>query len=112
MIVDYASRFVDSKKKRLRLMAFAVVNKMDVNFPKAKVAVIMRAYRKPPRRAWCPCPESWWPNAGAQSLLVLEQALHYFHDPCKDAVADMTAGKLQGLIANTNCMEAETYARW
>ena len=47
MIVDYASMFVDSKKKRLRLMAFAVVNKMDVNFPKAKVAVIMRAYRKP-----------------------------------------------------------------
>ena len=113
--LDFASKFVDSKQRQLRLVAFATVNKMPWETPRAKVAVLMRAYRKPPSRTWCPCPEGFWPKAVTTrpgSLLVLEQALHYFHGTCKSAVADMTARKLQLLMANTNCVAAETYARW
>ena len=110
--LDFASKFVDSKQRQLRLVAFATVNKMPSDTPRAKVAVLMRAYRKPPSRTWCPCPEGFWPKADKASLLVLEQALHYFHGTCKSAVADMAARKLQLLMANTNCVAAETYARW
>jgi hypothetical protein len=44
--------------------------------------------------------------------VVSEQALQYFHSTCKPASADMPLAKLQGFMANTNCVAAETHARW
>ena len=58
--LDFAATFVDSKQRQLRLSAFATVNKMPTATPRSKMAVIMRAYRKPPSRTWCPCLESFW----------------------------------------------------
>ena len=55
-LLDSAGVFADSKQRELRLLAFAMVNKMPAETPRAKIAVLMRAYRKPPNRAWCPLP--------------------------------------------------------
>ena len=44
--------------------------------------------------------------------MVLEQALQYFHGTCKPAIADTPHAKLQSYMTNSNCVAAETYARW
>jgi len=54
-LLDFAATFVDPKQRKLRLSAFATVNRMPTTTPRSKMAVIMRAYRKPPNRTWCPC---------------------------------------------------------
>ena len=110
-LLDFAGAFVDSKQRQLRLLAFAVVNKMPAETPCAKIAVLMRAYRKPPLRTWCPCPEWFWPREEKAPLAVQEQALHYFQGTRKSAAADMPLAKLQSFMANANCAAAETYAR-
>jgi hypothetical protein len=111
-LLDFAAVFVDSKQRQLRLLAFAMVNKMPAETPRAKIAVLMRAYRKPPSRTWCPCPESFWPKEEKAPLVVLEQALQYFHGTRKHAVVDMPTATLQRFMANTYCVAAEAYARW
>ena len=111
-LLDFAATFVDSKQRQLRLSAFATVNKMPTATPRSKMAVIMRAYRKPPNRTWCPCPESFWSKEDKRSLLPLEQVLQYVSGTCRPAIMDMPLARLQSFLANTNCIAAETYARW
>ena len=77
-LLEFAATFVDSKQRQLRLSAFAMVNKMPAQTPRSKIAVLMRAYRKPPNRTWCPCPESFWAKEEKGTLLLLEQVLQYF----------------------------------
>ena len=43
---QFQSAFVDSSLRQLRFAAFAVANKVPVEFPLAKIAIIKRAYRK------------------------------------------------------------------
>ena len=45
-LLEYAQVFVDSKKRRLRLSVFGVMNKLPQSVPRTKVALIKRAYRK------------------------------------------------------------------
>ncbi len=60
-LLEFGSRFVDGKTRRLRLAAFAVANKMQNDFPRCKIAMLMRSYRKKPDSyGWCPCPEGLW----------------------------------------------------
>ena len=56
-LLDFATKFVDSKKKQLSLAAFAVVNKIPNNLSHVKMALVMRAYRLKANRTWCPVPE-------------------------------------------------------
>jgi hypothetical protein len=111
-LLDFAATFVDSKQRQLRLSAFAAVNKMPMATPRSKMAVIMRAYRKPPNRTWCPCPESFWAKEDKGTLLPREQVLQYVSVTCSPAIMDMPFARLQSFLANTNCIAAETYARW
>ena len=60
MFLEFGSMFVDQKQRRLRLSAFAEVNKFPLEAPRCKLAALMRAYRKTPCRTWCPTPESAW----------------------------------------------------
>ena len=60
MLLDFGSKFVDQKQRQLRLDAFAAANKLPLEVPRCKIAMIMRAYRKPPTRSWCPTPEAAW----------------------------------------------------
>ena len=62
-LIDFGSKFVDQKQRQLRLNAFAEANKLPLSAPRCKMAMIMRAYRKTPTRAWCPPPEPAWGRA-------------------------------------------------
>ena len=59
-LADFQRIFVNSKFRQLRFGAFGVVNKLDPKFPRVKLAVIKRAYRKTPAGGWCPNPEGVW----------------------------------------------------
>jgi hypothetical protein len=59
-LLDFGSKFVDQKQRQLRLQTFAEVNKLPLECPRSKVAMIMRAYRKAPLRGQCPNPEAAW----------------------------------------------------
>ena len=103
---------VDYKQRRLRLFAFALVKKMPAQTPRAKIAVLMRAYRKTPNKTYCSCPEGWWYMDAMWSLELSDYALQYFQVTCKSAVADMPPQKLQTFKANTSSAATEVYARW
>ena len=47
-LLEFGSKFVDAKVRQLGLQAFAEVNKLDLQYPRVKIAVLMRAYRKQP----------------------------------------------------------------
>ena len=82
-LLAFASQFVDSTKRQLRLGSFVEVNKVNVNAPRTKVALIKRAYRKKPKNGFCPSPESVWGTFGCEELQYLEELLRYFHVTCK-----------------------------
>ena len=86
-LIDFGSRLVDQKKRQLRLGAFSAVNKLDYQLPRSKLAIIKRAYRKPPVYGFCPSPDLKFVQARWEDKLKLEQLLHYFHATCKAAVA-------------------------
>ena len=86
-LLDFGQKFVDQKKRQLRLHAFVEVNKMKPEFPRAKIAVIKRAYRRKPLFGFCPMPEPKWSSSAYADMERLEHLLHYFHVDCKAAVA-------------------------
>ena len=49
----FGKRFVDSKQRQLRFAVFGVMNKIDLVYPRMKIAIIKRAYRKPANGTWC-----------------------------------------------------------
>jgi hypothetical protein len=58
--LTFAARFVNSKKRSLRLSAFTETNKIPPSCPRVKIAVLKRAYRKKPVHGICPAPEALW----------------------------------------------------
>jgi hypothetical protein len=95
---------VDSMLRRLRLNAFSLANKFPENRPRPKVAVLERAYRKPPSYGFCPTPEANWANIEIAEMLKLEALLRYFHVTCKDTVAKAFVNGIQGraFLANVD----------
>ena len=55
-LLDFGSRFVDAKLRRLRLGAFAEAGKIDDRCPRVKIAVLKRAYRKKQPRDFAQAP--------------------------------------------------------
>ena len=47
-LLELGSKFVDPKQRQLSLQAFAEVHRVPVQYPRVKIAMVMRAYRKPP----------------------------------------------------------------
>ena len=108
-LLEYGSKFVDPKQRQLSLQAFAEVNKLPLQVPRVKVAMVMRAYRKPPNKCWCPAPEPTWANRDIRSLEKLEAVLHYLQRTCKPAVAGMPPLQVAALSANFHCAAAEAF---
>ena len=108
-LLDFGSKFVDPKQRQMSLAAFAEVNKLPLTVPRVKLAMLMRAYRKPPQRGWCPTPEAAWATREATSLQHLEAVLHFFHSTCKPAVAGMPTLDIAVLLANAHCAATEAY---
>ena len=59
-ILEFGSKFVNSKTRQLRMAAFTAINRLPEDCPRIKVALIKRAYRKNPQYGFCPSPESLW----------------------------------------------------
>ncbi len=85
-IRDWGSRFVNQKKRRMRLNGFKVLNDMPLKYPRAKVAVFKLTYKGIPTLGYVKSPDVWWTKVKHELLDKLEQALHYFHITCKASV--------------------------
>ena len=82
-LLQFGSKFVDSKLRVLRLGAFAQVNKITDAAPRTKIAVLKRAYRSMPKNGICQSPETDWGKIPWEMLSLLEQLLTFFHVHCK-----------------------------
>jgi len=88
-------------------VAFAEVYKLPLAAPRSKIAVLMRAYRKEPSRGFCPSPEAAWARLEAESILRLEQLLHYFHVTLMPILEKMTESARRALLSNVSLVAAE-----
>ena len=107
--LDYASKFVDSKKRQLRLVAFLMVNQIAEQAPWTKVAVLKRAYRKKPASGFCPSPESTWGSCPLQLIEILEELLRYFHVACAQSFQSLPLGARAKTMANVDISAAEAF---
>jgi hypothetical protein len=101
--------YVDSKKRQLRFSSFGVINKMDARCPLSKVAVVKRAYRKPPVNGFCPCPECAWGDFGYEHAEKLEEILRFFHGSCKEIFAVMPPHSRTHILGNIDIAAAEAF---
>ena len=110
-LLRFGSRFVNQKHRQLRLQAFTETNKVHINCPRTKIAMLKRAYRKPPSHGYCPSPESKFSKAPVNVLEKLEELLHYFHVDCKAAVAAVGGEHQQdAFLANVDVCATEAFA--
>ena len=57
--IDWCSKFVSSKFRRLRLAACTELNKIPAG-PHTKIALLKRCLRQQPTHQYCPPPENDW----------------------------------------------------
>ena len=110
-LMEFLSTFVDSKKRQLRLQAFAMVNKLPNACPWTKIALVMRCYRQQPARTWCPTPEPFWFHADPTKFEKVEQMMHYFHNTLSPAVASMSSHSRLTLLTNVAINIVDAFAR-
>ena len=97
-LLRFGSKFVDSKKRQLRLSAFAQANKMNDAAPRTKIAVIKRAYRKQPKDCVCPSPEPAWGDAPWDLLQLLTRLLR-FSMCCAKHSANAMSYRSRGMLS-------------
>ena len=109
-LIQWTSVFVDSKKRQLRFGAFGVVNKIEAAAVWSKMAVVKRAYRKPPANGFCPSPEPAWGEFKWNQIRKLEDILRFFHGSCKSLIeaGNWEEYDLVKLWGNVDCDAAET----
>ena len=108
-LLNWTAIYVDSSKRRLRLSAWAVLNKMPDMANWVKIAILERAYRKKPTAGYCPSPEAMWGQFSWESLEPLEQMLRYFHVGCKAQTGLMKPQSRIQLLANMDIAVAEAF---
>ena len=108
-MLEFASCFVNSKKRQLRFSAFSVPNKMFQSCPWAKVAVIKRSYRKKPVVGFCPSPESLWTAMEEVRLQLLEGLLRFFHVDLTVLVGKLQPQSRQKLLGNIDVAAADAF---
>ena len=109
--LDFGSRFVDQKKRQLRLHAFVEINKVPNHLPRVKIAALKRAYYKKPCYGLCPSPETKFHTASEDYTARLEELLHYFHSFCKTAYESVFKDEHQRAMfrANVDVAAAEAF---
>ena len=109
--LDFARRFVNPNGRKLRWASFGQANLLGCSRPRAKVATLMRAYRKEPTRGYCPVPEATIFKHEDVDLEAWEELLYYFHWTCKDAVASVSGDVGFKLIVNIDIATAEAMSK-
>ena len=108
--VDFGAKFVDQKKRKLRMQTFGFLNKMDINKPLTKIAVLKRCCRKTPHNGYCPDPESVWGANDCPSLDSLERLLFFWHHDIRAVVAALPdPNRRAGLLANVDIHLTEAW---
>ena len=110
-LLEWAARYVDSKRRQLRFAAFAGVNKMCPQAVWSKIAVVKRAYRcKPTGNGFCPSPEPPWKDFHWAQLQKLEDLLRFFHGSCKDIIVyKLNPQSRIVFLANVDIAAAEAF---
>lgn len=123
-LMEWLGRFVDSKKRQLRISAFTVINKMPAEGPLSKVAVLKRAYRKTPGGGFCQNPEAAWGTfrwatdqgiclshgtTAAGGLRLLEELLRFFHVYCDEYTAQLDPYERILLVGNIDVQCADLF---
>ena len=113
-LINFVEERVNSSKRALRLGAFAQVGALRTEFPRVKVALIMRAYRLPPKRAmvgapgWCPEPEATWKKPLMEpQLRLMEGVLHTHYVTLRSQIVDLLGGFLEGKTTPKNAAAVE-----
>ncbi|CAK0844018.1 unnamed protein product [Prorocentrum cordatum] len=113
-LIDFVETYVNSATRMLRLPAFGLAGEVSAQFPRAKVAIIMRAYRLPSRKAseqagapgWCIEPElAWKQRALGPQLRLMEDVLHAHHVALRTEIAkrlDNNASAVVQFLTNVN----------
>ena len=98
-LINFVEGKVNSSKRALRLAAFVTVGQLKTSFPRVKVALIMRAYRLPPRKAmvgapgWCPEPEAAWKKASLEpQLRLMEDVFHLHYVALRTSIVNLLGG--------------------
>jgi len=108
-LLAFATIFVDSKKRRLRLCAFGAINKMSVQHQWVRVAVLKRAYRKKPSNGFCPNPESHWGEYDDGAMNKLEELLRFFHVACKPFFEKLQPQSRAKVMADIDIAATDTF---
>ena len=108
-LLDFGAAFVDSKKRQLRFSAFAVVNKINDDFPLTKIAVLKRSYRKKPNAGFCPNPEKVWEETDKCRVEKLEELLHFFHATCSLQLTALGPGPRNKTLANIDLAASDAF---
>lgn len=91
----FGSRFVNQKKRRMRLSGYKVVNEIGDDKPRAKVAVLKFYYKSQAVHGYVQNPGPHWGTLDGWKMEALEQALHYFHATCKASIEALPDQYLQ-----------------
>ena len=109
-IKAWASRFVDQKRRRMRLAGFKVLNDMSPGFPRAKVAALKYTYKGTPKHGYVPCPDAKWSSSKPEQLYFLEQALRYLHHTCRPSIDALPSAFDQDkFLASVDCSLAAAF---
>ena len=110
-LLQYMSTFVDSKKRRLRFSAFAEANKLGLEFPRMKVALIKACYRRKPTNGICANPSGLWATATERQVRLQdgEQVLHYVHVTAAKTMQKLVPKSRNVLLANVDVAVVTAY---
>ena len=85
-LLRYLEVYLEESERRLRPQAFQVPNRLGglkgLDFPRARIALIKRAYRQKPSSGFCPGPETKWLEIPRDKMQAFEDLLHHFHRSC------------------------------
>ena len=103
-LMQYMSAFVDPKKRRLKFSAFADANKLGLECPRLKVALIKKSYRSKPVKGICPNPIAFWSTATNRGVCLTEgeQLLHYMHVTCAPSMQQIDPKSRGAMLANVD----------
>ena len=101
-LITFVETYVNSSSRTLRLAAFGLVGQLKTEFPRVKVAIIMRCYRLPPKNAcrslgapgWCTDPSPSWKRPALETQLrLMQDVLHAHHVTLRSNIAKLMTGE-------------------
>jgi len=110
-LTQFARVFVNAGKRQLRLSAFGVINQMPKNARWSSVAVLKRAYRKPPTNGFCPNPEHIWSKCKPEQIEPMEDLLRFLHVECKGYTDKLPPQSRDKAMADADIAIAEAFIK-